>query len=287
MTASRRARAAFFAGSSQRPHPCRILSLCAPNICKPRTSWRSSRRGPASAASSTRASGARAHACCNAGIRAWAFAACHARAAARHPAREPLSGRLSRRLWRRARRSTCDWLASVLSGADLDVAKFHAGMVSSTLAIAALSHTTRACRARLEQCHRSRQIPAMPGPAPPRAQDSDQRRKVLRDWIDGSVDIVVATIGEHHRRARRARRSRSTACCASTHPCVRSACVTRARSRASWAPILRKLALSSSRSKHSGAFTKLVPHALRPQPLEWASTGQTCAGWCTGTCRHQ
>ncbi|KIZ04575.1 ATP-dependent DNA helicase RecQ [Monoraphidium neglectum] len=49
-------------------------------------------------------------------------------------------------------RSTCDWLASVLSGCDLDVAKYHAGM------------------------------------------DPDQRRKVLRDWTDGSVDIVVATI---------------------------------------------------------------------------------------------
>ncbi|KAI8472385.1 MAG: putative ATP-dependent DNA helicase recQ [Monoraphidium minutum] len=49
-------------------------------------------------------------------------------------------------------RATCDWLVSALSGCDLDVAKYHAGM------------------------------------------DQDQRRKVLRDWSDGSVDIVVATI---------------------------------------------------------------------------------------------
>ena len=32
-------------------------------------------------------------------------------------------------------RSTCDWLASVLSGADLDVAKYHAGMVGSRLCL--------------------------------------------------------------------------------------------------------------------------------------------------------
>ncbi len=51
-----------------------------------------------------------------------------------------------------ARRSTCDWLASVLSGADLDVAKYHAGM------------------------------------------DADKRNRVLRDWRDGAVDVVVATV---------------------------------------------------------------------------------------------
>ncbi|GBF97647.1 ATP-dependent DNA helicase Q-like [Raphidocelis subcapitata] len=51
-------------------------------------------------------------------------------------------------------RSTCDWLASVLSGAEegLDVAKYHAGM------------------------------------------EAEQRARVLRDWSEGSLDIVVGSI---------------------------------------------------------------------------------------------
>ena len=112
--------------------------------------------------------------------------------------------------------------------------------------------------------------------------------QVLRDWSDGSIDIVVATIGEASASA--------CACAQAEHLRAQlgsAAAATPARARARGATPRTRTQHRSTRlpAPLTAANALSLLHPTPPPPpsqrLAWALTGRTCAGWCTGTCRHQ
>jgi hypothetical protein len=146
------------------------------------------------------------------------------------------------------RRATCDWLATVLSGADLDVAKYHAGMVGLP---ACVTLRVRACvRACVCVC----------------------------EYVSVCVGAFSLSLASCACRARPVRTPAPRA------PRPRTRLLAPPPPLSPSSP--RRTPTSGARCCATGATARSTSWWRRSR-LAWASTAPTCGGWCTGTSRRQ